>query len=247
MKLINFRKIGTVLAVAVFGFISFTAGVDLTQNANSAGSSSALPVLKGGTGANNAASARTNLDVYSKGTVDTNIFDSGGIKRMTDASFQSSRQVLYVRLFSNVQANWSYYRNWYLDLGFYASGNFEWGKLLIASAPSTTTANLKSADYKCSVAARNVSSAGGGINMEHAIGLFKNADETYSIWIKLLPGQDVVYGQYNSSREANVLSGNAGSQQKVLLDSATRNEPEGLQGDWIPVNRENCNPPTTTQ
>jgi hypothetical protein len=52
MKLINFRKIGTVLAVAVFGFISFTAGVDLTQNANSAGSSSVLPVLKGGTGNN---------------------------------------------------------------------------------------------------------------------------------------------------------------------------------------------------
>jgi hypothetical protein len=61
MKLINFRKIGTVLAIAVFGFISFTAGVDLTQNANSTVSSSALPISKGGTGSNNAAGARANL------------------------------------------------------------------------------------------------------------------------------------------------------------------------------------------
>jgi hypothetical protein len=55
MKLINFRKIGTVLAIAAFGFISFTAGVNLTQNANSAGSSSVLPVVKGGTGQNSLA------------------------------------------------------------------------------------------------------------------------------------------------------------------------------------------------
>jgi hypothetical protein len=61
MKLINFRKIGTVLAVLVFGVVSFTAGVDLTNKANSAGSASVLPINKGGTGGNTAALARTNL------------------------------------------------------------------------------------------------------------------------------------------------------------------------------------------
>jgi hypothetical protein len=61
MKLINFRKIGTVLAIAVFGFISFTAGVDLTQNANSTASSSVLPIVKGGTGSNTASGATANI------------------------------------------------------------------------------------------------------------------------------------------------------------------------------------------
>ncbi|MDR2799537.1 MAG: hypothetical protein LBB07_02865, partial [Bifidobacteriaceae bacterium] len=61
MKLINFRKIGTVLSIAVFGFISFTAGVDLTQNANSVTSASVLPINKGGTGANNANGAAANI------------------------------------------------------------------------------------------------------------------------------------------------------------------------------------------
>jgi hypothetical protein len=85
MKLISFRKIGTVLAITVFGFISFTAGVDLTQNANSAGSSSALPVNKGGTGQNNLANvmgvgsanklatARTLSGVAFDGTRDINL------------------------------------------------------------------------------------------------------------------------------------------------------------------------------
>jgi hypothetical protein len=61
MKSINFRKIGTVLAIAVFGFISFTAGVDLTQNANSTASSSALPISKGGTGGKTAPIAAANI------------------------------------------------------------------------------------------------------------------------------------------------------------------------------------------
>jgi hypothetical protein len=81
MKLLSFRKIGTVLAIAVFGFISFTAGVDLTQNANSAASSSALPVAKGGTGANNGTDAVTNLGAQAKLVSGTNIktIDGGSI------------------------------------------------------------------------------------------------------------------------------------------------------------------------
>jgi hypothetical protein len=61
MKLINFKKIGTVLAIAVFGAVSFTAGVDLTNKANSATSASVLPIGKGGTGGNTATTAAANI------------------------------------------------------------------------------------------------------------------------------------------------------------------------------------------
>jgi hypothetical protein len=61
IKRIKLNKIGTVAAVLILCCISFTAGVDLTQNANSAGSASVLPVAKGGTGSNNAAEAASNI------------------------------------------------------------------------------------------------------------------------------------------------------------------------------------------
>jgi hypothetical protein len=61
VKRIKLNKIGTVAAVFILCCISFTAGVDLTQNANSAGSSSVLPVAKGGTGGNTASIAATNI------------------------------------------------------------------------------------------------------------------------------------------------------------------------------------------
>ncbi|MDR2799017.1 MAG: hypothetical protein LBB07_00110 [Bifidobacteriaceae bacterium] len=95
MKLINFRKIGTVLAIAAFGFISFTAGVDLTQSANSAGSSSALPVSKGGTGATtfasgqaligNGAGALTTRGIDATPNADSeNLITSGAAKKIAD-------------------------------------------------------------------------------------------------------------------------------------------------------------------
>jgi hypothetical protein len=61
LKKFKLKKIGTVLTVLVFGVVSFTAGVDLTNKANSATSASVLPINKGGTGANNASGAATNI------------------------------------------------------------------------------------------------------------------------------------------------------------------------------------------
>jgi hypothetical protein len=61
LKKFKLKKVGTVLAVLVLCVVSFTAGVDLTQKANSATSASVLPINKGGTGANNASGAATNI------------------------------------------------------------------------------------------------------------------------------------------------------------------------------------------
>jgi hypothetical protein len=61
VKRVKLNKIGTVAAVLILCCISFTAGVDLTQNANSAGSASVLPIAKGGTGGNTASIAATNI------------------------------------------------------------------------------------------------------------------------------------------------------------------------------------------
>jgi hypothetical protein len=61
IKRIKLNKIGTVATVFILCCISFTAGVDLTQNANSAGSASVLPVNKGGTGGNTASIAAANI------------------------------------------------------------------------------------------------------------------------------------------------------------------------------------------
>jgi hypothetical protein len=55
LKKFKLKKIGTVLAVLVFGVVSFTAGVDLTNKGNSATSASVLPMNKGGTGQNSLA------------------------------------------------------------------------------------------------------------------------------------------------------------------------------------------------
>ncbi|MDR2799154.1 MAG: hypothetical protein LBB07_00830 [Bifidobacteriaceae bacterium] len=61
VKRIKLNKIGTVAAVIILCFISFTAGVDLNQKANTASSASVLPVSKGGTGGNTASIAAANI------------------------------------------------------------------------------------------------------------------------------------------------------------------------------------------
>ncbi|MDR2799371.1 MAG: hypothetical protein LBB07_01975 [Bifidobacteriaceae bacterium] len=61
VKRIKLNKIGAMLTVLVLCCVSFTAGVDLTQNANSATSASVLPINKGGTGGNTASIAAANI------------------------------------------------------------------------------------------------------------------------------------------------------------------------------------------
>ncbi|MDR2799073.1 MAG: hypothetical protein LBB07_00395 [Bifidobacteriaceae bacterium] len=99
IKRIRLNSIGTVATVIVLCCISFTAGVDLTQNANSAGSSSALPVSKGGTGANNASGALTNLGAQEKLVSGTNIKSLNGTSLLGKGDI---RLKTCVNIFSNL-------------------------------------------------------------------------------------------------------------------------------------------------
>ncbi|MDR3127717.1 MAG: hypothetical protein LBT99_00085 [Bifidobacteriaceae bacterium] len=67
----SFKKLGAIFCLFLFGVVTFISG-NLSQ-VNAASSSTVLPVAKGGTGANSASGARTNLNAQEKLVSDTNI------------------------------------------------------------------------------------------------------------------------------------------------------------------------------
>ncbi|MDR2799459.1 MAG: hypothetical protein LBB07_02435 [Bifidobacteriaceae bacterium] len=113
VKQIKLNKIGTVAAVLILCCISFTAGVDLTQSANSAGSNSALPVGKGGTGANtfasgqaligNGAGALTTRGIdASPSPSSTNLITSGGVNAVNQTALAGEPGPSQLNPFSKV-------------------------------------------------------------------------------------------------------------------------------------------------
>ncbi|MDR3185836.1 MAG: hypothetical protein LBU04_03370 [Christensenellaceae bacterium] len=67
----TFKKLGIIFCLFLFSIVTFISG-NLTQ-VNATSSSTVLPVAKGGTGANSASGARTNLNVQEKLVSGTNI------------------------------------------------------------------------------------------------------------------------------------------------------------------------------
>ncbi|MDR2748302.1 MAG: hypothetical protein LBB10_00145 [Bifidobacteriaceae bacterium] len=77
---IKLQKVGTIITVLLFGLICAIGGYELRSSTDSA--SSPLPVSKGGTGANSAQGAQTNLGMK------TSVSESS-----TDTEFPSSKAV----------------------------------------------------------------------------------------------------------------------------------------------------------
>ncbi|MDR2799543.1 MAG: hypothetical protein LBB07_02895 [Bifidobacteriaceae bacterium] len=233
MKLINFRKIGTVLAVAVFGFISFTAGVDLTQNANSAGSASVLPILKGGTGANNAADARTNLGVSSTTEMNSAISNAADWRVNSPYIWLQTNYELYTKIFDNIEnaaytSTYTFYFEPY-HASYYAAGTVTLST--IKANDSTDEIHITSALW-CPV--RNYLPSTSTANFDQIyFAVYKNGG-IYSLWVKdakLTPWKAFVsskIGQYYSTTYQSV------RRMNTLLSNTSTTGAEGNKiYDWV--------------
>jgi hypothetical protein len=83
-KIIKLRQFGTFFFIFILALISYTAGISFNNEAFSSGSSSALPVSKGGTGGSTPVSARANLGMNTTTTITSS---------STDNDFPSAKSV----------------------------------------------------------------------------------------------------------------------------------------------------------
>ncbi|MDR2799189.1 MAG: hypothetical protein LBB07_01010 [Bifidobacteriaceae bacterium] len=224
----------------MFGFISITAGVDLTQNANSAGSSSVVPILTGGTGANNAAGARTNLGVYSNAETVNEINGAAGwVNFSPNVSSSNASLPLYTRLLNNFP-NWSFLMLTQLDLIVYRSGSFQVGKLSVRGSNKANTDPLQVHTANFCTATDNYYGAN---HPTLYVAFFKDADGKYSLWLKA--GSKEGYSaslqwlRVSASKRAVTFWENANfTYQTSLVDKSSRTEPTDLEiqePGWLEV------------
>jgi hypothetical protein len=245
MKLINFRKIGTVLAVMIFGFISFTAGVDLTNKANSATSASVLPVNKGGTGANNAKGARTNLEVASTAEMDTAITDITDMKPAAPNKSTGESNPTYARLLNNIGEH-TYQRLYKMDFAINEYQRYEDGTLTIRFLYSATAnRTLNRADFCIEHDNYNGNYAPAPT---YYVAVYKDANDVYSIWIKA-DKRALTYLRMFASKRALSIRESSLNYVPVPFDLQSRDgPPEGyeLQDNWMEVARRCVLSPTPT-
>jgi hypothetical protein len=233
VKRVKLNKIGAVAAVIVLCCISFTAGVDLTQNANSAGSASVLPILKGGTGANNAAGARTNLGVSSTSEMNDTIENRIGIKNYTPIHTDTNTQ--FVKLFD--VDPWTYGWTIYFDFGFRLGG----GAGIVGNL--TLYGNGGNPPGKAEI--QNAAFCGTGIdtpdkNYLEGLDLFIISLETVvgknSIWLYADSRKSQLRLHFiDSSKQAKVLYENGVSRRNILLSDATTTVPDYLKSKSVPI------------
>jgi hypothetical protein len=236
------QKVGIVLSVAILSAISFISGVNINNQANSAGSSSVLPVSKGGTGSNNAGGARTNLEVYSTAETDANLEKNIGWKSYTP-NINANVTDFYVKLIDNVPLI-AFTHAYSFDAYMREFNDFSTGKFYIRfSYASPGLRTINSAIF-CGVSnyKGNYTNAA-----KYYVGVIKNSNDVYSLWLK----QDSkVWLNILTSKKAvrfqDAYDGGGLVTVDMALSDATHDEPEGLEGSWVQVRRECENPPAPT-
>jgi hypothetical protein len=234
------QKIGAVITVLLFGLICAIGGYEI--NSATSGASSVLPIAKGGTGANNAVTARTNLGIYSNTETDTAINNFAGWKNWNPNVSGGQNTPTFVRLIDNI-STWSYLRQYYFDFYYTRFGMQEVGKMsIMGEYTSTSTRKLNNACFSSIKNTSRASTDGYSNIIPLAVGMFEK-DGIYSIWLRLGYPFETNRNQYirmGSARKAYIFieSGMNSTPVDILLDSATRTEPEGLQNTWIDVRRE---------
>jgi hypothetical protein len=138
----SFKKLGAVFCLFLFGVVTFVSG-NLTQ-VNAASSSTVLPVAKGGTGANSASGARTNLNAQETLVSGTNIksvfgqslLGSGNMNNIT-----SSTSNINIGQIGEIRSNDNIINGWGIQCA-YSSGNCNfylssWGDVFLQYTSSS--------------------------------------------------------------------------------------------------------------
>jgi hypothetical protein len=234
------QKVGIVLSVVILSAISFISGVNINNQANSTASSSVLPIVKGGTGANNAATARTNLGISSTTDMNTAISYASDMKGEYPYLWDGASGNTYSKMFDNVTTTAEYRATYIFSALFNRNYTMSGGTIYINTNRSNATNQEIQSAYWCPSASR----ANAWDFVYYA--LVDNGNGTFSIWQKFV---HPLWSSYFASKKAQVyIAKNLSiSQREVLLNNTSRTEPEGItEKGWIPLQVSCASPPSPT-
>ncbi|MDR2748687.1 MAG: hypothetical protein LBB10_02175 [Bifidobacteriaceae bacterium] len=222
------QKIGAVITVLLFGLICAIGGYEL--NSATSGASSVLPIAKGGTGSNNAANARTNLEVSSTTEMNTAINYPTGWKANSPYIWKSQTYTLYSKILAYTYRN-SYNASYNFSL-YLLNGNTENVSgtvyLAIFKNISETIPYITGARW-----CPTLFSTTNTTKIEFAI---VNTDGIYSIWIR--DNRNVANHAFYASGKAQLIgaSGPIIQSDDVLLTNTSESEPDGVTDKgWTPL------------